>query len=107
MKPTPHGWVILTRKLVAGFHPQNDRVMPQQSQRHAADMRGDLLETIETLRIARRIRRKFHSHFQDGFHNSINLCGGRHTLDCTCAGFSFAPFEAVQALDLHGGCGKI
>jgi hypothetical protein len=24
MKQTASGWVILTRKLVAGFHPQND-----------------------------------------------------------------------------------
>jgi len=27
MKQSASGWVILTRKLVAGFHPQNDSVL--------------------------------------------------------------------------------
>jgi len=26
MNPIASGWVILTRKLVAGFHPQNDKL---------------------------------------------------------------------------------
>jgi hypothetical protein len=43
-----------------------DRVVPHNSPRHAAEVHGNLLEAIESLRIAHRISRGFHGRLQSG-----------------------------------------
>jgi hypothetical protein len=41
-----------------------DRTMLNKGPRHATEMRDNLLETAELLRIVQRIGRSFHNHFQ-------------------------------------------
>lgn len=50
-----------------------NRVVPHNSPRHAADVNGDLLEAIESLRIAHGISRGFHARLQSG----LDRCGDR------------------------------
>lgn len=82
-----------------------NRVVPHNSPRHAAEVHGDLLEAIESLRIAHGISRGFHGRLQSGLDFSRDRGNGpesarrpaHHPRDILCR----YGVSRTKALDPH------